>query len=468
MFRQTKKKKISYDKLICLLDSAIQEGIDERQDKDSKYLKIKDANNFLERKGLKNYIFFDTQKKKKSRKILRSIAWYTDEYDPYTINDAHPGRQTLIIQNVDIDFEKEMMSLDGPFWGNVPTGMPVYNCYFKNCRFEACNLPYSISFGGDASFIFYKNEFVWNDDYFNYMGLPSFHCGLSFNEGAFVRFRQNKIKGLLDIRIVERQSDEIKILYSSRGKKAIFEEDDDYHEHLFRREHNLGKGGKLQILSSKNSVMKSQGLAKIEFWGNKDLSVTLWCRSESYIFRDGNKMDLSDLSSIADDKHSEIYIGRREKLYSSDSFETRSMLVALRNRANTNKDFGQVNILSNHITRIEHQIAKEGIWYKNLVDRFVGFCQKWSSDYYTSLIRPVFVGLGGYLLLSFLPSFWVEKFSADFYPSGIGFLLDIELNEDRLQASEKTLLNVVRLLKTFWGGIMFYAFTKTLKRYSQK
>ena len=236
MFRRNKRKKLLYDKLTYLLDSAIQEGITEyeHQDKDIKYLRIEDANNFLERKGFKNYIFFDTQKKKKSRKILRSIAWYTDEYDPYTINDAHSSRQTLIIQNVDIDLEKEMMSLDGPFFGNVPTGMSAYNCYFKNCRFEACNLPYSISFLGDASFIFYKNEFVWNDDYFNYMGLPSFHCGLNFNEGAFVRFRQNKVKGFLEIGIVERQSEEIKILYSSRGKKAIFEEDDDYHEHLFR------------------------------------------------------------------------------------------------------------------------------------------------------------------------------------------------------------------------------------------
>ena len=80
------------------------------------------------------------------------------------------------------------------------------------------------------------------------------------------------------------------------------------------------------------------------------------------------------------------------------------------------QDVELVNALGKQLNRIEYFLTKEqkvsfrvsrSEWIGYWQDRTLYAWRRWSSDFYRSWLRPLFIGVLGYVALNALPWFWI-------------------------------------------------------------
>ena len=137
------------------------------------------------------------------------------------------------------------------------------------------------------------------------------------------------------------------------------------------------------------------------------------------------------------------------------------------------------------VDRIEYFLTREckvsvhdgvAAWIEYWQDRIRHSWRRWSSDFYGSWMRPLFLGIIGYAGLNALAWFWIEAFTITdwvafslrrvdripFYTAGLEDLHQIAY--DGLTPGNKNWLRLIGLVQNVWIAMCGFAFSKAIRR----
>ena len=166
-------------------------------------------------------------------------------------------------------------------------------------------------------------------------------------------------------------------------------------------------------------------------------------------------------------------------------FHHRALFLEIRDIAGQKNDSLLVNALDKHLDRIEYFIIQHQdvsykndgrYWFEYWQDRILYEWRRWSSDFYRSWIRPLSVGILGYLTLNIVPCFYFDKFlfyewlefslrpinQIPFYVEGLESMFGTNFEE--ILTKEMLILRFVGLLQVVWVAIWAFAFAKSIKK----
>ena len=255
---------------------------------------------------------------------------------------------------------------------------------------------------------------------------------------------------------------------------------------MIRKNQGLPTTVRLEIPDANLSYL---GLYRISFLGNKRIDeLYLRCKANDYIFKGVNcinRLYFNELDFNFRDLTS-IYFSPRERIDPNfcDSNHHRKLFLSLREFGVKKQDIGLVNALDKQLNRIEYFLTKEqkvpfrsgNEWIEYWQDRTLYAWRRWSSDFYRSWLRPLLIGVFGYVALNALPWFWIEEFSVSdwvafslrridkmpFYTSGLKELFGSVY--ECLPDGSKNWLRFIGLFQVIWAAMWGFSFSKSIKK----
>ena len=182
-----------------------------------------------------------------------------------------------------------------------------------------------------------------------------------------------------------------------------------------------------------------------------------------------------------------VYFGSREKIDRRFhySLEHRKLFLNLRMLAAIKHDARQVSVFDREIDRIEYYLNKDkslpkpsdySVWTEYWRDRLFYAWKRWSSDFYRSWSRPLFMAIVGYLLLNAVPGLLIDSFTISdwiaFCLRPLGEIPQYERSLSALVGSDYELLptlvrNLFKLVGFFevaWIAMWSFAFAQSVRK----
>lgn len=427
-------KKIAITDLVSVLQHVCQISFITRSEKSSSY-DFDRALPFLAENDLEKHISFVSG----TRKTLP----LNSERHLYEINN-------IIIRGLHIDLNNRSA------WDAYDDWEPLSHAkwHFENCYFDASGSNmYAISFPWFGSFRFYKNNFDFRSDRFGGYWL------FVFQTGSRIWFQRNNFRNHhIQTRCVSPKQE---LEDSERTGSEV------------RASSGISFIGNWAIAS----LDILEGYASVSFTGMNQIE-SLWF------------MRISDTTNHGDTTHGQapvVYFGPREKIdrYFHHCLQHRRMFLYLRRLAAMSHDTRQLGVLDKQIDRIEYFLNKEQdtpslvdfrIWIEYWQDRLLYAWRRWSSDFYRSWVRPLFLIISGYMLMNAIPVFVIDSFSLSHWIEltlrPIGELAEYEqsLNKivgdeyDCLSSFKKTSFKLLGLFQVIWIAMWSFAFARSIKR----
>ena len=386
--------------------------------------------------------------------------------------------RNVIFRNLYIGLERNVNWNKNFIWETDPI---IAKWHFEHCRFKFSQSMMNIIFGWSGSFRFYGNEFEFRD--------PEVTKSLFFGfaNGSRVLFQKNNFKNSnIQISRVNKNFLDVQKL-SWAGREAYIVKDDSYYEAMIRKNNQLPETVRLEI---PDKSLNHLGLDRFSFMSNEGIErLYLQCKAKDYVFSgincinnltfDESDFNLTDTTSI--------YFSSREKIDPNfyDSLHHRKLFLSMREFGVKKQDIELVNALGKQLNRIEYFLTKEqkvslrvsrSEWIGYWQDRTLYAWRRWSSDFYRSWLRPLLIGVLGYVALNALPWFWIEEFSASdwvsfslrhidkipFYTSGLEELFDSGYK--CLPDESKNWLRFIGLFQVIWVAIWGFSFSKSIKK----
>ena len=214
------------------------------------------------------------------------------------------------------------------------------------------------------------------------------------------------------------------------------------------------------------------------------------CNASSYVFRGINHINFirfEEPYSNFPDLDGKIYIGPRERIdpYFHRPLHHRSLFSSMKEFASKKQDAHLVNVLNKQLDRIEYFLTKDqevsffpdrSKWFEYWQDRILYAWRRWSSDFYRSWLRPLLIGILGYVMFNAFPYFWIDSFTpADWIAFSLRPVSQIHLYTGSLEAvcgdeykclplRSKNWLSLIGLLQMAWMAVWVFAFGKSIKR----
>ena len=461
---RTPRKPLLASELTTVLQTACQESITSRRDNGlSSDLEL--AVPFLKEKGLADHVIIHQPR---------------GEHLP-----RHPERSIYALDNLIV--RRLVVTLDQPLVGGTKADWELMDwslkLHFEHCRFipRTPNMA-TVRFPWCGRFRFHKNDFCFSGSGArSWLFVYSSMSDVTFNHN---HFRESNIQV-----VSSRPRDDHAVQEVSwEGHSAYLLKDELFYKEMIRRTHRLPQSVRLTIPDSPYSG-RHVGLGSLGLVGNKGiLKVLMRCDALYYSFRGQNRIDsLSFKESESDLEGSTVYFGPRERIDPDfcAPFHHRYLFLALRESAEKKGDRALVSTLERHVDRIEYFLTKEyrvslrdGVkgWLEYWQDRIRHSWRRWSSDFYGSWMRPLALGILGYVGLNALAWIWIESFTVTdwiafslrrvdripFYTAGLSDLHP--LGYDDLTATSKNWLRAIGLFQNVWIGMWGVAFGKAVRR----
>lgn len=423
---------------------------------------------FLDSKGLLDHIVVHQPRGDELRRLIKRGSIY--------------DTNNLIFRELDIEV-KQPWNLNKDFkWASDPLWV---KWHFEHCRFHPSSPNMgSIIFGWYGNFRFHRNEFDFGDS----RGMRSWV--FAFRHGSRVLLQGNDFKDShlqFNCFIPREDYDSHELSWERRTAHIV--KDDSYYATMIRQKYGIPDTIRLHMPHSSSAHF---GLDSLSFLGNKGIdSLQMDCRAAHYDFRGMNRINSLWFSELGaghhDDPGFELYLGSREEIdpHYSRAHAHRSMFLKLRESAIRRQDFRIANNIDKQIDRIDYYLTKEQKvsiradwrgWVKYRQDRFLYEWRKFSSDFHRSWLRPLLMGLAGYLILNALPFFWIERFSSsdyvslllrsiDRFPFFMAELEDMYGHElESLSLGIKSLLMLSGLIQVIWIAMCGFAFRNSIRR----
>ena len=437
VFVQIKKRKRKHITLTRL--DRIFRVIDERslvsRSEGSATFDFERASSFVRQLGLEGHVIFISAEHRDTDLPLNS------ELHVYEIKN-------IVVRNLEIDLDDKSVSA----MALEESVIRYAKWHFEGCRFLSRSPNMSgYVFPWCGAFRFYKNEFCFPPD-----GHGSEAWIFAFESGSRVWFISNNFAGA---------QIQTRCTGSHDGETNV-------------------KGN-----SSEDALLPS---GQISFVANKRIG-DLWIqKGYSNVEISGmNFIGRLDIDLIVDSDvgtQTSVYFGPREKIDSSfhNCLQHRSLFLTLRRLAAINHDSRMLTALDRQLERIEYFLNRNRanpsvfdfrIWIEYWQDRFLYGWRRWSSNFYTSWLRPLTMLVTGYIVMNAIPpalvvecfdvSHWLEltfrpltEIAA--YETSLSRIVGTEYN--MVASSAKTFLKLVGLVEVLWIGIWAFAFAKSVKR----
>ena len=396
-----------------------------------------------------------------------------------------PERSKFALNNIVV--RRLAIKLDCPLVGGSRVGWELMNwammLHFQHCRFIPMN-PNSATM-----------EFPWCgrfrlvDNDFAFSGSGGRGWLLVFGNMSEVSFERNRFfESDIDLISGRESSDSHIHRLSWENHNAYLLKDEGFFKAMIRRTHGLPDSARLAIPDSHYST-PHVGLWRVTLIGNSGIrKVQMRCSAKYYAFGGRNKIQSLYFGESKEDmRDSMVYLGPRERIDSDfvSPLHHRDLFLYLKHVADDRGDGTLVGRLERHVNRIEYFLTKEygvsvqnGIaaWIEHWQDRIRHAWRRWSSDFYGSWMRPLFLGTIGYVGLNGLAWLWIEAFTVTdwvsfslrrvdripFYTAGLRELH--ALDYDNLTATAKNWLRAIGLLQNVWIGMWGFAFGKAVRR----
>lgn len=423
------------------------------------------AASFLKDKGLGKHIGFHQPRGK-------HLPLYT-ERSTYAINN-------LIVRRLTIDLDEAFVGGNRGDWEVMNYGLKVH---FEHCRFIPMS-PNSatIDFPWPGRFRFFRNDFAFS-------GSGGRGWLLVFGSMSDVAFHHNRfLESDIDLISRHESSDSLiqKLSWDDHG--AYLLRDEDFFKAMIRRAHGLPESARLATLDSHYST-PHVGLWRVTLAGNTGVrNVQMRCSAKHYAFRGRNQIQSLHFGESKEDmKDSMIYIGARERIDPDflSPLNHRELFLHLRGLADGRGDSALMGRFERHVDRIEYFLTREdkvsvrdggAAWIEYSQDRIRHSWRRWSSDFYGSWMRPLLLGILGYVGLNALAWFWIEAFTLTdwiafslrrvdripFYTAGLRELHP--LGYDSVTATAKNWLRAIGLVQNVWIAMWGFAFGKAIRR----
>ncbi len=386
----------------------------------------------------------------------------------------------LIFQHLTIILDTPLVSdcqLDSAVMGH-------YKLHFRHCYFMPVSLNMAdLSFPWRGTFRFYQNDFIFHR---RDLGVWLFVLG----DGSEVTFHGNNFGGN-DIQIVSTRETEADDSFipelTWKGYRAYLLKDDVYYKAMIRKRHDLPDSVRLATPDSSRGT-PHVGLRQLSLIGNGGIGKLLMrCNARHYAFRGSNHIEsLSFTESWSDFEERTIYVGRRERIDPEFHMPTahRRLFLSIKKIADERGDVALASALGRYIDRIEYFLTKEhevsfrnskGGWLEYWQDRWRYSWRRWSSDFYGSWVRPLTLGIVGYIGLNALAGFWMEGFTVadwvafslrrvDRIPFYTAWLKDLDpVMYESLATASKNWLRAIGLVQNVWVGMCGFAFSKVMR-----
>lgn len=461
------RKDISFSDLIRVLQEVDKKSLVKKSSTSSSYdldLTIP----FLRKNGLDRHICFPSFEKGLPRNSERGTYNWIDN---------------ILIRNLDIKLDSLDANLD---WSGQSSLNPTSSAawHFEECRFEPGSPNTArIHFPRLGSFRFYKNEFDFGDS----RGMRSW--AFIFAGRSRVIFQKNDFKNsyiLIVYSLPEEDSDVQELLW--QGRKAYAVRDNSYDEAMVRKKYQLPESVRLITPYAESRHL---GLDSLSFLGNRGIdNLHLRCNANSYVFRGINYINFlrfEEPYSNFPNLDGKIYIGPRERIdpHFHYPLHHRSLFSSMKEFAGKKQDAHLVNVLNKHLDQIEYFLTKDqevsffsdrSKWFEYWQDRILYAWRRWSSDFYRSWLRPLSIGVLGYVMFNAFPCFWIDSFtSSDWVAFSLRPVSQIHLYTGSLEAlcgdeykylplRSKNWLSLIGLLQMAWIAVWGFAFSKSIKR----
>lgn len=427
-------KKIALTNLIAILQRVCRLSFVTRSEQSSSY-DFDKCLPYLTEKGLQGHILF----------VSRSL-----EKLPLNSEQHLYEMRNIVFRNLHIDLD------DRATWAAHDDWEPLSHAkwHFENCCFDASDSNmYSIHFPWSSSFRFYRNTFDFDSRRFGG------HWLFVFQTGSRILLQRNNFKNHhIQTRCVAPMRD-------------LNDADTEVPE--------VVGWGDISLIGNRAiaSFDILEGYSSVSFTGMNHID-SLWLRRIS----DG------DNHGEAVHKHEPlVYFGPREKIdrHFHHCVQHRRMFLHLRRLAAATHDTRQLVVLDKQIDRIEYFLNKEQdtpslvdfrIWMEYWQDRLLYAWRRWSSDFYKSWMRPLFMALSGYLLMNAAPVLFVDTFSfshwIEFSLRPIGEIPEYERSLDRIIGDEygrlspavKTSFGFLGWIQVIWIAMWSFAFARSIRR----
>lgn len=389
------------------------------------------------------------------------------------------GFNNLIVQRLTVIVDDPIVGNSVTDWAPMSWAVPLH---FDNCRFR----PYSSNmadfrFPWRGQFRFHRNDFIFSGRGGSWL--------FAFCDGSDITFLLNDFQHS-DIQMISvREPDGLLFPELSwKDHTAYLLRDNIYYKAMIRQAHQLPESVRLAIPDSPY-LTRCVGLRRVAFVGNKNIrELYIRCDAENYAFRGRNRIETLQLPEPNDDiDNIVIYVGRREQIDPNFHRPThhRNLFVSLKNAANRRGDTELANTLTRYVDRIEYFLTKEhrltlqdGLagWLEYWQDRCRHSWRRWSSNFYGSWMRPLVLGVAGYVALNALAWIWIDAFTVTdwvafslrrvdripFYTDG---LKDLHPNTyEDLTATSKNWLRAIGMFQNVWVAMWGFAFSKAVRR----
>ena len=467
MRSEKSRKNIPFSDLIQILQEVDKKSLIKKSSTSSSF-DFDLAIPFLREKGLDRHICFPSSEKglprNSERRVYHSIS-------------------NIVIRKLDIKLDSLDANLDRSSQSSLsPTSSVAW--HFEECRFEPGSPNTArIHFPRMGSFRFYKNEFDFGDS----RGGRSW--AFIFTGRSPVTFQKNDFKNsdiLIVYSLLEEDSDVQELSWQEKKSYAV--RDNSYYEAMTRKKYQLPETVRLIAPGVGSAHL---GLDSLSFLGNKGIDdLNLRCNASSYVFRGINHINFirfEEPYSNFPDLDGKIYIGPRERIdpYFHHPLHHRSLFSSMKEFAGKKQDAHLVNVLNKQLDRIEYFLTKDqevsffadrSQWFEYWQDRILYAWRRWSSDFYRSWLRPLLIGILGYVMFNAFPYFWIDNFTpADWIAFSLRPVSQIHLYTGSLEAvcgdeykclplRSKNWLSLIGLLQMAWMAVWVFAFGKSIKR----
>ena len=397
----------------------------------------------------------------------------------------HPERSMYALNNLIV--RRLTITLDQPFVGGSRAGWELMNwalkLHFEHCRFIPSS-PNSatIEFPWRGRFRFFRNDFAFS-------GRGGRGWLLVFGSMSDVAFHRNRfLESDIDLISRHESSDSHIQQLAWENHSAYLLRDEDFFKAMIRRTHGLPESARLSTLDSGYST-PHVGLWRVTLLANTGIrNLQMRCSAKHYAFRGRNQMQSLHFGESEEDmKDSMVYIGPRERIDPGflSPLHHRELFLHLRGLADGRGDSTLMGRFERHVDRVEYFLTREdkvsvrdggAAWIEHLQDRIRQSWRRWSSDFYGSWMRPLILGILGYVGLNALAWFWIEAFTVTdwiafslrrvdqipFYTAGLGDLHQAAY--DGLTPGNKNWLRVIGTVQNVWIAMCGFAFSKAIRR----
>lgn len=389
----------------------------------------------------------------------------------------------IVIKNLNIKLDEEFVGREH-IERETTSFAKWYKWHFEECRFEPrfSNIQ-SVLFPWRGNFRLYKNIF----DFGKSGGGRAWV--FVFTSSSRVLFQKNDFKDSnVQISYMLSRNDSSIEKLSWGGREAHIVRDDSYYEAMIRKSYGLPETVRVDIPDAHSGHI---GLRSISLIGNKGIeNLRFRCNAEYYVFRGINHINRSGFNEFDSDSpnlNTKIYLGAREKIdpHFHNPLNHRNFFLSIKEFASKRQDARLVNVLDKQLDRIEYFLAKEQEvslrvdgrqWLEYWQDRILYAWRRWSSDFYSSWLRPLLMVILGYMALTALPWFWFECFTfSDWAEFSLRPIQKIpfytetlkELNENvynNIPRAGKIFLGFIGIFQVAWVALWGFAFGKSIKR----